>query len=306
VTRNSGTWSGHDVMRIRALLALDLPCPCGRCGKEVRTTDIWVIGHIKSRAEYPELMWDLNNMRVEHRSCSTRSAQQGVRERAHRAGREGRPIPGGGRSKNGTRRTPTVPIFEERGPRESPQLSGQTRPESPHHALFDPACLASATWLRDLMAAPEDFSWPRFMSPPHPQATGSYGHDIEVWVFEQLGITLRHWQKLAIRRQYEHREDGSLCWQTILESTPRRAGKSVRLRCTALWRVDHADLFGEQQLCLHTGKDLPIAKEIHRKAWRWSEERDWIVRRKNGDEEIEKLDGSRWIVRGRNSVYGYD
>jgi hypothetical protein len=122
----------------------------------------------------------------------------------------------------------------------------------------------------------------------------------------ELGLDLRWWQKLATRRQLEYDSGGALVWQTVLESTPRRAGKSVRLRGMALWRLDHAWLFGEQQLALHTGKDLPICKEIHRQAWRWAEVRGWTVRRQNGNEEIEAPDGSRWMVRGRDSTYGYD
>lgn len=144
------------------------------------------------------------------------------------------------------------------------------------------------------------------MTPPHPAAVGSYGAEAEAWLRSELGIELRWWQRLATRRQLEHDAAGVLTWQTIIESTPRRAGKSVRLRSLALWRVDHAWLFGEEQLALHTGKDLPICKEIHRRAWPWSEQRGWTVRRQNGNEEIETGEGSRWIVRGSGSVYGYD
>jgi hypothetical protein len=130
--------------------------------------------------------------------------------------------------------------------------------------------------------------------------------EVEAWVRDQVGISFRWWQRLATRRQLEHRADGSLCWQNIVESTPRRAGKSVRLRCLALWRTASSDQFGETQLVLHTGKDLPICKEIHRQAWRWAEVHGWSVRRQNGNEEVEHPDGSRWIVRGSGSVYGYD
>lgn len=130
---------------------------------------------------------------------------------------------------------------------------------------------------------------------------------IEKWARKEFNVELRWWQRLAIRRQFEHDDKGQLVWQSILESTPRRAGKSVRLRIGALWRVEHgAQLFGEEQLVMHTGKDLPIAKEIHRRAWAWADNRGWTVRRGAGNEEIESTDGSRWAVRGRFSIYGYD
>jgi hypothetical protein len=101
---------------------------------------------------------------------------------------------------------------------------------------------------------------------------------------------------------------GELLVRETIESAPRRSGKSVRLRGTALWRIDPAQeaRFGEPQLALFTGKDLPICKEIHRKAWKPAEEWGWGVRRQNGNEEIETPSGSRWMVRGQGSVYGYD
>jgi len=160
--------------------------------------------------------------------------------------------------------------------------------------------------LADLLEIPEDSAWPLAMTGPHPLAVDSLGQDAERWVLSELGIRLRWWQRLAFRRQLEIDEQGDLVWLSVLESTPRRAGKSLRLRASALWRTAHADLFGEPQLVLHTGKDLPICKEIHRKAWRWAEERGWTVRRQNGNEEIEAPDTSRWLVRGKDSVYGYD
>jgi hypothetical protein len=120
-----------------------------------------------------------------------------------------------------------------------------------------------------------------------------------------MGITLRWFQQLGLVRQLEHRADGSLCWRYVVESTPRRVGKSVRLKVTACWRVDHAELLGEPQTVLFTGKDLPICKEIHRSAWSWAQARSWKVYRGMGNEEIEKPDGSRWLVRSQGGVYGY-
>jgi hypothetical protein len=172
--------------------------------------------------------------------------------------------------------------------------------------VFDPSSIEGVPWLADLAPAPPDFSWPRYMTGQHPLAVGSYGADAEAWIAEAHGVELRHWQRLALRRQLEHDIDGRLVWQTVIESTPRRAGKSIRLRCVALYRIAHAELFGEQQLALHTGKDAFIAREIHRRAWNWAKSYGWHVRQQNGSEEIETTDGSRWLVRGTPSVYGYD
>lgn len=176
--------------------------------------------------------------------------------------------------------------------------------------MYDPSSLREAPWLSEFVEAPEDAAQPLHMSPPHPRAVGSYGPDAVEWVRVNLGIELRWWQRLAFYRQLEYDENGDLVWSVIIESCPRRAGKSVRLRAMALWRLAHADLFGEKQMVLHTGRDLPIAREIHRAAWRWVEDQKsregWVVRKAFGNEEIESGTGDRWLVRSVHGVYGYD
>jgi len=161
-------------------------------------------------------------------------------------------------------------------------------------------------WISDLLPVPEDATWPSHMTAPHPRATGSYGLAAEEWLWETMKLRLRWWQRLALRRQLEHDEAGALVWRTVIESTPRRSGKSVRLRAVALWRLHQAERLGEEQLILLTGKDLPIVREIIRRAWPWAISQGYPVRKANGQEEIEATDGSRWVVRGKDSVYGYD
>ena len=143
------------------------------------------------------------------------------------------------------------------------------------------------------------------MTDVHPEAVGSYGEDLTRWAAREMGIRLRWFQRLSNARQLEHRADGSLCWRYALESTPRRVGKSVRLKALAGWRLDHAELLGEVQTVLFTGKDLPICKEIHSSAWAWATGRGWTVSRGMGNEAITASDGSRWLVRSQNGVYGY-
>jgi hypothetical protein len=121
-----------------------------------------------------------------------------------------------------------------------------------------------------------------------------------------MGITLRHWQRWALRLQWAHRADGSLCYRNIIESTPRRSGKSVRLRSAAVYRTAHPELFGEQQLVMLVGKDSAIVLEHHRKTWQWARTHDWELRRRTGAEEIEAPDGSRFVIRGKDSCWGYD
>jgi hypothetical protein len=124
-------------------------------------------------------------------------------------------------------------------------------------------------------------------------------------VASELRVELRWWQRLVLLRMLEHDAQGDLLWTYVINSTPRRAGKSVLVRALALFRMAHPDLFGEQQTVLFTGKDLPICKEIHSSAWTWAATRGWKVSRGMGIEAIEAPDGSRWLVRSQGGVYGY-
>jgi len=161
-------------------------------------------------------------------------------------------------------------------------------------------------WLEPFLQVPEDASPPLAMSAVHPEASGSHGPEAVKWVEHELGITLRWWQQLAVVRQLECREDGSLCWADVVESASRRVGKSVRLRSMALWRLEAGpELFQEPQLAIHTGKDLAIVREIQRGGWHWAETHDWRVVRAIGRESIENGE-HRWLARSTDSVYGYD
>lgn len=165
----------------------------------------------------------------------------------------------------------------------------------------------NAPWLERFLDVPDDASPPLAMSPLHPRAAGSYGERHFEWAKRELGITYRWWQQLAIARQLEHDEDGVLVYPEVIETGPRRIGKSVRLRGVSCWRTDSAPLIGEKQLSMLVSKDLAVGKEIHRGSWRWAESKDWKVTRLNGAQEIEKPeDESRWLLRADTAVYGYD
>jgi hypothetical protein len=126
------------------------------------------------------------------------------------------------------------------------------------------------------------------------------------WIEREMRMSLRWWQRLKLVRRLEHRADGTLCFREIVSSGPRRIGKSVELRGHALWRVHHGYLlFGEEQVVIHTGSDMAICREIQRGAWRWAEDKGWVVTRNNNNHGIE-APGGRWLVRSQDAVYGYD
>jgi hypothetical protein len=183
-------------------------------------------------------------------------------------------------------------------PPEMPFISLESAP-GPHDISWD-----RAPWLADIRSVPSDATWPRLMSAVHRAAVGSYGGELIAWSAER-GVDLRWWQRLAALRLLEHDDQGALVYPWWLLSTARQVGKSWLLRELLLWRIHQGERFGEPQLVLHTGKDLPVCREIQRPARAWARRSGYTVRDSNGMEEIEAADGSRWIIRGRDSVYGY-
>jgi len=134
---------------------------------------------------------------------------------------------------------------------------------------------------------------------------GSYGPDAEFWVQACWEIRLRWWQRLALYRLLEHDDSGQLVWADALVSTARQVGKSILLRALAGWRM-HDRRLGECPLVLHTGKDLPVCREIQRPVRTWARLMGgYTVREANGETEIGGPTGGRWLVRARQSVYGY-
>jgi len=175
-------------------------------------------------------------------------------------------------------------------------------PPGPNDAVWN-----RAPWVQAMLPVPPDATWPRLMTGPHPDAVGSYGPDLEAWSRARTGVRLRWWQSLAARRLLEYAADGSLVWPWWIITTARQVGKSWLLRELLLWRIHQAERFGEPQLVLHTGKDLPVCREVQRpaRAWARAQGDGYTAREANGLEEIELADGSRWMIRARGSVYGY-
>ena len=292
-----GAWSGRTVTRARDFMAARLPAPCALCSTIVETRENMRVGHIKARVTHPHLTLDPSNWQIECVDCSNSGGQRAVIENA---------------TKRALAEHGLDPVLPDDGASgQTPPLPGHTHKPENDRSVLDPPVqdrddLFSPVWLESFREIPGDAAFPLFMTPAHPRAVGSYGAQAVEWAEKELGIILRWWQRLAITRQLEHDADGSLVWTRVLESCPRRAGKSVRLRVLALWRIAHADLFGEPQEVLHCGRDLSIAREIHRAAWRWADERaGWTVRRGVGQEEIETDTGSRWLVRSTDGVYGW-
>lgn len=335
------------MQQARAFMVTRLPAPCGKCGVEIprgADPDTWVVGHIEDRITHPHLTWVLSNWQHEHKGCSDRTGQAAVIANARaqllaelqRSGQLRTAETPGDNADDGTifpetGGTPEVPLLPFSLPpgQSRPRITSSTKaapapvsrePLTIRDALaWEPDRLREYPWLRDFADVPADANPPLAMTPPHPDAVCSYGwsgcthlpdgEQIVPWAEAQHAMTLRWWQRLAVVRQHEHREDGSLCWPEVVESASRRSGKSARIRAVATWRLAHAAVIGELQSVVHCGNDLPICRDVQKKAWRWAETlwgRD-AVTKGNGKEAIENPeDGSTWIVKAQDAAYGYD
>lgn len=302
--RRETLWSGDVVRRARAVMAPRLPCACGRCGKTVTRDDAWVVGHIKSRLAFPELTLRPSNWRIEHRACSDASSGEAIAEKALREA--------GFSPSEGSQTGPALP-FSLREAKVDPF-------EIPEALSWPVFCQAAPAWLKPYLELGENASPPLAVSPLHPDAVGTYASpDPErkacpegavAWIERTEGKRLRAWQALAVALQLQHDATGRLLKETMVETAPRRSGKSVRLRGVALWRMEHGlALFGERQEIVHTGSDLAVCRKVQKEAWRWAEAQ-WgskSVTRGNGKEAIERPDDeSVWLVRAQDACYGWD
>lgn len=289
-------WSGRRVTQARALVATWLPAPCARCGVTVDGSNEWVVGHKVARSLRPDLTWVISNWQVECRPCSDASSMAAVIDKARAEGAASSHAAGPGQASGLPSSLPS-----------SPGAAQGVLVEARDGLSWQPEAMRACAWLADFADVPDDANPPLWMSPPHPEAVDSYGADAVAWIEKVERKTLRWWQKLAVAKQLEHREDGSLCWPVVLESASRRSGKSVRIRGVALWRMAMGpSLFGEKQEIVHTGSDIAVCRKAQKEAWRWCLAQEWAVTKGNGKEAIETPEGDGWYVRAQDATYGWD
>lgn len=165
-----------------------------------------------------------------------------------------------------------------------------------------------APWLDELREVPPEAVWPRLMTYPHPRAVGTYGDEL-VAVFTTVHRRQpRWWQRLAFARIGEHDEAGHLVWTEYLGTLSRQGGKSWALRTLALWRVLKCAERWDEQLVVHTGRDVAIVREVLKRAQSWGERNGLHVSRNNLEPGLSTephMSGSRWIIRAKDATYGY-
>lgn len=286
--------------------------PCVRCGRPIdysahhNSRNAPTADHLEPIALGGQVMTD--QVAVAHRGCNSRH---------------------GARMGNAMRAAGVKSRAPEASPQVRPTLHVATEEEDydggPLVAVAGeiPAVFLDCPWMQGLFPVPEDATWPRLMSDPHPEAVGTMGWGVikriekrreEDMLTPKKAKKLRWWQRLVIVRLYEYKiVDGEMvfCWEQAILSTSRQVGKSVLMREIALDRIQQFEHFGEAQLVLHVAKDLSIANEIQRPSRQWA---DMLERRghpwhsvgNNGQWAVE-YEGmlGRWLIRAQKAVYGY-
>jgi hypothetical protein len=167
-----------------------------------------------------------------------------------------------------------------------------------------PADFVGIPWMADYLDPPADSCWPRFMSRPHPEATGSYGADC-IASAERRGMPLHWWQRLAVLRILEHDSAGMLVWPEWILTVARQSGKSWLLRVLALWRLDAAEILGEPQSVIHVANTIRNATEVFNPALAWAKRAGWQSWDSNARRGLRHPDtGGEWSVLSPRNAYG--
>ena len=147
---------------------------------------------------------------------------------------------------------------------------------------------------------------PRLETRAPTSVTGTHGVEAAEWLQRVYGMTLRAWQRHALDRALEHDEEGRLVWQVVVLTVGRQSGKSWMSRGICLWRLHHAELFGETQTILHMANKRDTAMEVLRPAGLWALEKygKGSVRWGNSGAGIILPSGDRWLIHAANDSAG--
>jgi hypothetical protein len=92
----------------------------------------------------------------------------------------------------------------------------------------------------------------------------------------------------------------------IIITVGRQSGKSWLSRGVCMWRLHHADLFGESQLIIHVSNKRDTSMEVLRPAAMWAVEKygPKAARWGNTMAGILLPSGDRWIIHAANESAG--
>ncbi len=154
--------------------------------------------------------------------------------------------------------------------------------------------------------SPSGYVLPRLETRAPGRVLGSYGEGAAEWLRDVYGMELRGWQRHALDRALEYDHEGDLVWPTVIITVGRQSGKSYLARAVCMWRLHHADLFGETQTIMHVANKRSTAMEVLRPAGLWAVERYGKKAARWGNENagIELPSGDRWLVHAANDSAG--
>ncbi len=292
---------------------------CRLCGRPVqnlnpKADDYLVAGHIVAWVDGGADTMD--NLRTECKRCSEAGGSEIAAQRraTERANAGATPTTPRRRAKKRSTKINSSGFFNEAPapdgrPLTSVAPESTTEPPKPVAPLqlSQPADFADCPWMTDLLDVPEDATWPRLMTGPHPAAIGSYGADLEKCSRDRDGTVLRWWQRLSMRRALEYGADGELVWPEWIWSSARQQGKSVGIRELSMWRIQRAALIGEMQEVSFLSSVMRTANLIQRPARSWAKthkEEGWNAREMNGAQTVQAPDGSTWAIHSPTSIFG--
>ena len=146
---------------------------------------------------------------------------------------------------------------------------------------------------------------PRLETARHGDSGLSHGPAAAEWLENVYGMVLRPWQRYALDRALEYDSNG-LLWASVIISVGRQSGKSWLARGVLMWRLHHAELFGETQTIIHVSNKRETAMEIIRPAAQWAVEKygPKAARWGNTMAGITLPSGDRWIIHAANESAG--
>ena len=174
-------------------------------------------------------------------------------------------------------------------------------------ALFPPKGAKDAGYRLNAPRTHGDgFILPRLETKPPSDLGGTHGPQAAEWLKNVYGMELFAWQKYALDRALEYDTNGKLIWSAVVITVGRQSGKSWLSRGLCLWRLHHADLFGETQTVLHVANKRSTALEVMRPAGLWATEVYGKKAVKWGNEAagIELPTGDRWLIHAANDSAG--
>lgn len=287
----------------KALKAGLIDPTCYRCGYPVDTTlpashpDGPSMDHTTAISEGGTVDANLEDLAVSHLRCNR---EHGARLGARTTNQRKRRTTKATTTKTATKSTTRVQREsddDDRSLRGTLSPPAPPPPDSPRGAQEGPRTAENDSG---------SFVLPRIETSRHSRCQGSHGADAVAWLKDTFGMVLRPWQAHALERALEYDADRKLIWQTVIVTVSRQSGKSWLARGLAMWRLHHADLFGEEQLLLHVANKTTTAMEVMRPAGMWAEEMygRGAVRWGNTSPGITLPNGSRWLIHAANESAG--